>query len=244
MSRSVEQLKGLLETRFAQARMMVDGHSGQLTMEVEPDQLLETARRLRRDSDLVFAQLTDICGVDYLHYGVSEWRGTESHHTGYSRGVHYLGKDDRGEVEHRFAAVYHLLSVEHNRRLRLRVFCADDDYPVVPSVIDIWPVANWYEREAFDLIGILFEGHPDLRRILTDYGFIGHPFRKDFPLSGEVEVRYDPEKGRVVYQPVSIERRTLVPKIVREDHRYNEGLVEERPGDFSAAPTKERPHDA
>lgn len=244
MSRSVEQLKGLLESRFPNAQLVVDGHSRELAMTVAADDLLEVAERLRNDPELRFAQLTDMCGLDYLHYGLSEWRGDDAHHTGYSRGVHRLGKGDRSEVEHRFAAVYHLLSVEHNCRLRLRVFCEDDEYPKLASVVDIWPVANWYEREAFDLFGMLFEGHPDLRRILTDYGFIGHPFRKDFPLSGEVEVRYDPEKGRVVYQPVSIEPRTLVPKIVREDHRYSEGLTEGRPGIYSEAPTKERPQDA
>ena len=145
-----------------------------------------------------FEQLTDLCGVDYAAYG------------------------DRPREGNRFAAVLHLLSVQHNWRLRLRSFCPDDEFPVLPSVVEVWPVANWYEREAFDLYGILFEGHPDLRRILTDYGFVGHPFRKDFPLSGHVEMRYDVEQKRVIYQPVTIDPREVTPRIVREPNYAEE----------------------
>jgi NADH-quinone oxidoreductase subunit C len=173
--------------------------------------------------------LIDLCGVDYSEYGQVEWTTEKSTGSGFSRGVEtashgYLrfGDDvpagDNGRP--RFAVVYHLLSIKNNARLRVRTYAEDVAMPVVPSVIDIWSVADWFEREAFDLYGIHFEGHPDLRRLLTDYGFIGHPFRKDFPLSGHVEMRYDPEQRRVVYQPVSIEPRVLVPRVIREDNRY------------------------
>jgi len=167
---------------------------GELTLEVEPKNYRSVALQLRDHPDLRFEQLVDLCGVDYSTYG------------------------DRGYGRNRYAAVSHLLSVTHNWRLRLRCFCVDDEFPLLPSLIDIWPSVNWYEREAFDLFGIVFDGHPDLRRILTDYGFIGHPFRKDFPVSGYVEMRYDPEQKRVVYQPVSIEPREVTPRIVREAH--------------------------
>jgi NADH-quinone oxidoreductase subunit C len=167
---------------------------GELTLMVRPADYREAARTLRDHPDLRFEELVDLCGVDYSTYG------------------------DRGFGQNRYAAVSHLLSVTHNWRLRLRCFCADDEFPLLPSLVDIWPSVNWYEREAFDLFGIVFEGHPDLRRILTDYGFIGHPFRKDFPISGYVEMRYDPEQKRVVYQPVSIEPREVTPRIVREAH--------------------------
>ncbi|MBI4937434.1 MAG: NADH-quinone oxidoreductase subunit C, partial [Nitrosomonadales bacterium] len=175
-----------------------------------------------------FTILIDVCGVDYSEYGITEWQTDAATGQGFSRGVdvqtagHLHQRDEDLSVEQpaatrRFAAVYHLLSISHNQRLRVRCFAPDDDLPVIPSVTDIWTSANWYEREAFDLYGIIFEGHPDLRRILTDYGFIGHPFRKDFPLSGNVEVRYDAEKQRVVYEPVSIEPRVLVPKVIRDE---------------------------
>ncbi len=153
---------------------------------------IAAARRLRDDPALRFEQLIDLCGVDYRDFGAGRWTGP------------------------RFAVVAHLLSIEHNARLRVKVFAADDDFPSIDSVIDIWSCANWYERETFDLFGIVFPGHPDLRRLLTDYGFIGHPFRKDFPVSGYVEMRYDPEQQRVIYQPVSIEPREIVPRVVRE----------------------------
>lgn len=161
---------------------------------VSPSTLLQAAETLRDAPGLRFDTLIDLCGIDYSQYREGDHQGP------------------------RFAVVVHLLSVELNQRLRLRIFCTDDDFPVVPSLVDIWPAANWYEREAFDLFGILFEGHPDLRRILTDYGFIGHPFRKDFPTSGFVEMRYDPEQQRVVYQPITIEPRDITPRVIREDH--------------------------
>jgi len=169
---------------------------GELTLEVERASLLRVCKRLRDDHLLRFEQLIDVCGVDYLSYRAESPEGARP--------------------GPRFAAVYHLLSVSRNQRLRLRVFL-DDTLPVVDSVVELWPSANWFEREAFDLFGFVFEGHPDLRRILTDYGFIGHPFRKDFPLSGHVEMRYDPAQRRVVYQPVSIEPRVLVPRVIREE---------------------------
>jgi NADH-quinone oxidoreductase subunit C len=165
---------------------------GEVTAVVASEDLAATMRELRDRPEFRFEMLLDVCGVDYSTYGADERTGP------------------------RFAAVYHLLSLANNARLRVRVFATDDAFPVIPSVIDVWPVANWFEREAFDLYGIVFTGHPDLRRLLTDYGFIGHPFRKDFPISGHVEMRYDPEQGRVIYQPVSIEPREITPRVVRE----------------------------
>jgi NADH-quinone oxidoreductase subunit C len=174
--------------------------------------------------------LIDLAGVDYLDYGKTEWKTLSSTATGFSRGVDRSGDDSmpvHGTAQSggaRFAVAYQLLSVTHNQRLRLRAYCAPGEPPMIDSVNEIWACANWFEREAFDLFGILFKGHPDLRRILTDYGFIGHPFRKDFPLIGNVEVRYDADKKRVVYEPVSIEARTLVPRVIREDNRYDPAL--------------------
>ena len=180
-----------------------------------------------------FEQLVDVCGVDYLTYGKSEWVTQTATDTGFSRGVEpdpvILDESDTFDAR-RFAAVYHLLSVENNKRLRLRAFSGESNPPILPSLVDVWNSANWFEREAFDLFGILFEGHPDLRRILTDYGFIGHPFRKDFPLSGNVEVHYDEQEGRVVYRPVSIEPRTLVPRVIRDDNRYSDDLKDAKDG--------------
>ena len=165
---------------------------GEVTLVVKAGDLREAMTALRDRAELRFEQLIDLCGIDYSAY------------------ASYSGA--------RFAVVYHLLSLSHNRRLRVRVFCAQDDFPLLDSVIGVWPSANWFEREAFDLFGIVFDGHPDLRRLLTDYGFIGHPFRKDFPISGNVEMRYDPDQRRVIYQPVTIEPREIVPRIVREEH--------------------------
>ncbi|MDX9766369.1 MAG: NADH-quinone oxidoreductase subunit C [Ectothiorhodospiraceae bacterium] len=229
MSQSVETLAEQLRTHLAGRVRSVAVAVGEVTIEVAPSQLLEVATILRDDQVFRFEILVDVCGMDYLEYGAAEWATEEASATGFSRGVEKTNfsrftfdepPPARRHEGPRFAAVYHLLSVSLNQRLRIRCRCEDDAFPVLPSVTGIWSSAGWYEREAFDLFGIMFEGHPDLRRILTDYGFIGHPFRKDFPLVGHVEVRYDPEQGRVVYQPVSIEPRVLVPRVIREDHRY------------------------
>jgi NADH-quinone oxidoreductase subunit C len=171
---------------------------GEITVEVKAAQYTSTCSRLRDEPGLKFEQLIDLCGVDYAAYA------------------------DKPRAGPRFASVVHLLSVQHNWRLRLRAFCEDDAFPVLASLVEVWPAANWFEREAFDLFGIMFEGHPDLRRILTDYGFVGHPFRKDFPLSGHVEMRYDPEQRRVIYQPVTIDPREVTPRIVREPNYAEE----------------------
>ena len=208
-------------------------NAGQLAYRVEPENLLECCRVLRDDEALKFEMLMDVCGVDYLVYGRDEWQTESATGTGFSRGVFRdqeipLESDDHDETQYqpkrRFAVVYQLLSITHNHRVRLKTYCPDERQPLVDSVTPIWNSADWFEREAFDLYGILFRGHPDLRRLLTDYGFIGHPFRKDFPMIGNVEMRYDPDKGRVVYEPVSIEPRTLVPKVIRDDHRYEPDL--------------------
>jgi NADH-quinone oxidoreductase subunit C len=190
----------------------------ELTLEIQSQDIPEFCRLLRDDPSLRFEMLMDICGIDYLNYGVSEWTVAEATRKTFSRGVEENALDIKWDKP-RFAVVYHLLSITHNHRVRLKTFALGEP-PMVPSVIDIWNSANWYEREAFDLYGVLFEGHPDLRRILTDYGFIGHPFRKDFPLIGHVEMRYCASKQRVIYEPVSIESRTLVPKTIRDDNRY------------------------
>ena len=198
---------------------------GETTIEVLPENLLSVARTLRDDPAWQFEQCVDVCGVDYLSYGQTEWDTTDVTSEGFSRGVEGKGagrfdwanRPRDTAMPRRFAVVAHLLSISHNHRLRLRTFCADDDVPSVPSLVEIWPAVNWFEREAFDLFGIVFEGHPDLRRILTDYGFVGHAFRKDFPLIGNVEVRYDADKKRVIYEPVSIEPRVLVPRTIRDD---------------------------
>jgi NADH-quinone oxidoreductase subunit C len=190
----VEQLKAILGDRAQGITVAFD----ELTLRVKAADHLDVARTLRDDPRLAFAELIDLCGVDYSAYG------------------------EVGREGPRYAVVLHLLSITHNWRLRVRAFCPDDDFPLVASVNEIWNCANWYEREAFDLYGIVFEGHPDLRRILTDYGFVGHPFRKDFPISGYVEMRYDPEQKRVVYQPVTIEPREVVPRVIREDS-YGQG---------------------
>jgi NADH-quinone oxidoreductase subunit C len=194
MKESLKAVAVRAEAKFGDALSPMIAAHGELTLEVKREHLAKICRQLRDDPDFAFSQLTDLCGVDYLKYRLEAAEGPR-----------------QGP---RFAVVYQLLSLKHNHRLRLRSFL-DDELPMVASVVDIWNSANWYEREVFDLFGIVFEGHPDLRRILTDYGFIGHPFRKDFPLSGEVEMRYDAEKQRVVYQPVSIEPRINVPRVIR-----------------------------
>ena len=197
----------------------------QLTLEVPVGQLKTLCKTLRDEPDLKFEMLIDICGVDYLGYGQDEWKTEQATASGFSRGTEReMAYSKISHNRPRFAIVYHLLSIAHNHRVRLRIF-TEGEVPIVPSVTDIWNAADWYEREVFDLFGILFEDHPDLRRILTDYGFVGHPFRKDFPLIGETEVRYDAANGRVVYEPVSIEPRTLVPRVIRHDNRYLEREV-------------------
>jgi NADH-quinone oxidoreductase subunit C len=214
----------------------IPNHVGELTFEIPAARLLDVAKTLRDAPELKFEMCMDVCGVDYLEHGRAEWKTQSATSSGFSRGVarrdvvadsaafEDMAPGGRSEPR-RFAVVYHLLSITHNHRLRLRVLCPDDAQPIVDSVTGIWAAVDWFERETFDMFGILFKGHPDLRRLLTDYGFIGHPFRKDFPLSGNVEVRYDPEKGRVVYQPVTIEPRTLVPKVIRHDNRYDPQLT-------------------
>jgi NADH-quinone oxidoreductase subunit C len=198
MPQTVEALSLSLENALGDALLQSFVRLGELTLVVKPEHYESAMRALRDHPDCRFEQLIDLCGVDYRDYGDGVWEGP------------------------RFAVVVHLLSLTHNQRVRVRVFCPDDELPLVASMVDIWPSANWFEREAFDLYGIVFDGHPDLRRILTDYGFIGHPFRKDFPLSGNVEMRYDPTQQRVIYQPVSIEPREIVPRIVR-DESYGAG---------------------
>jgi NADH-quinone oxidoreductase subunit C len=223
---------------------------GEITLEVGLQDYLSVATILRDDAALKFEVLIDLCGVDYLGYGQGEWATDSVSSAGFSRGVQASSDqqlnsafldvpgagapgrfrwEDRPEakdVPRRFAVVVHLLSLARNQRLRVKVFCIDNELPVVPSLTELWRGVNWFEREAFDLFGIVFDGHPDLRRILTDYGFVGHPFRKDFPLIGNVEVRYDAVKKRVVYEPVSIEPRIGVPRVVREDSRYGQAQAE------------------
>ncbi len=198
----------------------------EVTMIVPCEQLHAITSELHAKEEFGFEELVDLCGVDYSTYGTSEWETDGASATGFGRGVESVGVSGDQEAT-RFAVVYHLLSISNNTRLRVRTF-VDSVHPLVASVVDIWETANWFEREAFDMYGILFEGHPDLRRILTDYGFLGHPFRKDFPLEGHVEMRYDAEKQRVVYEPVSLESRTLVPKVIRQDNRYVEETVDQQ----------------
>jgi len=193
MTTKIEVLEAALRKVLGDKILSVVVALGEVTVIVGASDYLSSMRALRDQADLRFEELIDLCGIDYSTYGDSAWDGS------------------------RFAVVTHLLSITHNWRVRVRVFASDDDMPVVASVTDIWPAANWYEREAFDFFGILFDGHNDLRRILTDYGFIGHPFRKDFPVSGYVEMRYDPEQKRVIYQPVTIEPREIVPRVIREE---------------------------
>jgi NADH-quinone oxidoreductase subunit C len=190
----VEALKPVLGWRARSVRLAL----GEVTVEVDASSYIAIARELRDHPDLRFEQCIDLAGLDYSGYGEAGWEGQ------------------------RFAVVLHLLSLTHNWRMRLRTFCPDDDFPRIDSAVEVWPSVGWYEREAFDLYGIVFEGHPDLRRILTDYGFVGHPFRKDFPISGHVEMRYDPEQKRVIYQPVTIEPREIIPRVIREEG-YGQG---------------------
>ena len=218
----------LFERQFGDRVTVVGATAGIPTVEVQPAHWLEVCRALRDEEAFAYEQLTDLCGVDYLGFGQDEWETEGATSGGFSRGVEGLGpgrfdwasRPESEHIEQRFAVVVHLISLRHNKRLRLRTFAQDEGMPVLPSLVDIWAAADWYEREAFDLFGIVFEGHPDLRRILTDYGFTGHPFRKDFPLVGNVTVRYDAQKKRVVYEPVEIDPRVLVPRVLRNDSRY------------------------
>lgn len=216
----VTTLMGYVQAATTAFDVNMQVHRGQLTIEVTKERLRELCHVLRDHPDIRCEQLIDVCGVDYMRYGAQEWETTTASTTGFSRGVEpdFIFSTE-GVRRPRFAAVYQLLSVRHNHRIRVRTH-ATGEPPTVPSVVHVWDAADWFEREAFDLFGIIFDGHPDLRRILTDYGFIGHPFRKDFPLIGNLEVRYDAALKRVVYEPVSIKPRTLVPRVIREDNRY------------------------
>jgi len=213
----IEELSAKINTRFSDLIQRSVLAYGELTVELRAEHLFEVAKALHNEPAFDFKLLVDVCAVDYLDYGVSEWETESASGTGFERGV--IENIDLKYTGKRFASVYHLLSLTNNQRIRLKVFLDEHD-PRVQSVVDIWPAANWFEREAFDLFGIIYEGHPDLRRILTDYGFVGHPFRKDFPLIGQVEVRYDAKERRVVYEPVSIQPRILEPKVIRTDPRY------------------------
>ena len=206
---SSHPLRSALQERFGD--QSIQEYCGQPCMEVDPARVLEVCRALR--DDFAFSQLSDLCGVDYSAWGQGDWGTRETSHTGFSR----ARARHRNQPSDGLAVVYHLLSLKHNQRLRLRAF-VDQEPPSIASVVEVWASANWYERECYDLFGIFFAGHPDLRRILTDYGFRGHPLRKDFPLHGRVEVRYDPDKQRVIYQPVSIDNRVLAPRVLREDN--------------------------
>ena len=194
---SVETLLKETKSIFGKEITRASIEHNELTIEVKIDDLLTTLKTLKQHKAFQFVQLIDLCGVDYKDYGEGTW------------------------TKSRFAVVYHFLSIEHNHRIRVRTFSKEEDFPLFPSIIDLWPAANWYEREAFDLFGFMFTDHPDLRRILTDYGFVGYPFRKDFPMIGNVEVRYDDVQKRVIYQPVSIEERNNVPRIIREEGFHN-----------------------
>ncbi|MBZ1351481.1 NADH-quinone oxidoreductase subunit C [Alcaligenaceae bacterium LF4-65] len=200
MSRLENLQQQLMTLLGEQAKLTLS--TDEITLEVSPDQWLSVCQRLRDEPALRFETCIDLCGLDYLTYGAGR-----------------VGEVPAGAVvpANRFAVVAHLLSLTHNCRLRVRTFLQHTEFPVLDSLVEVWPSVNWFEREAFDLFGIVFEGHPDLRRILTDYGFIGHPFRKDFPVYGNVEMRYDPEQGRVVYQPVTIDPREVIPRVIRED---------------------------
>jgi NADH-quinone oxidoreductase subunit C len=208
MAEDLNMLGADIKEVFADKVVSLENKLGELTLVIEASEMQEVLTRLRDDAKFHFEQLVDLCGMDYSAYGSDVCEGGS-----------YLGNDEVPQpFKYRFAAVYHLLSVERNMRLRVRVFAQDDAMPTLNSVIDVWPSANWFEREAFDLYGIIFLGHPDLRRLLTDYGFVGNPFRKDFPLSGTVEMRYDAEQRRVIYQPVTVEPREVTPRMIREDN--------------------------
>jgi NADH-quinone oxidoreductase subunit C len=237
MSSRTETLASRVAARFAGQLQPLPARPGDVAFEVPAGELRNVCRVLRDDPQFGCEQLINLSGVDYLDYGRDEWSTLGSTATGFSRGVNRIRETVSESRPGRFAVTYQLLSVANNWRLRLRSFASEGEPPVIDSLVDVWASANWYEREAFDMFGILFKDHPDLRRLLTDYGFIGHPFRKDFPLIGNVEVKYDVAKGRVVYQPVSIEPRTLVPRVIREDNRYETALKDAPPGADAPAKT-------
>lgn len=216
----VNRLCTQINERFANWITSAKVVLNELTVEVKAESLLDLCKELRDDPEYDCKVLVDVCGIDYLHYGLDDWATESTTATGFGRGVTKCIQREEAGKPSRFAVVYHLLSVTKNHRIRLRVNLPNEKELIVDSVMSIWPAANWFEREAFDLFGILFHGHPDLRRILTDYGFVGHPFRKDFPLIGKVEARYDAQLKRVIYEPVSILPRTLEPKVIRHDNRY------------------------
>lgn len=193
MSIKRNHLSSQLKLALGDGLVKIEEHFDELTVEVQANQLTEVSEKLKDHAELKFEQLIDLCGVDYIDYADGLWQGP------------------------RYAVVLHLLSVSLNQRVRVRAFALDDEFPVFPTLVDVWPVANWFEREAFDMYGMMFENHPDLRRLLTDYGFVGHPFRKDFPMVGNVEMRYDPVQQRVIYQPVSIDLRNNVPRVIRQE---------------------------
>ena len=224
MSERIEALAQKVDAQLPGKLRRTAALAHELAYETDAAALLEVCRVLRDAPQLKFEQLMDLAGVDYLQYGIDDWQTQSATRSGFSRARVAQGQGPDAGEPGRFAVVYNLLSVSLNQRLRLSIRLPDTEEPVADSVVEIWAAANWFEREAFDLFGILFRGHPDLRRILTDYGFIGHPFRKDFPLIGNVEVQYDAARGRVVYQPVSITPRVLVPKVIRHDNRYNPSL--------------------
>ena len=224
MSERIEALAGKVDAQLKGSVRRLPARAHELAYEVEAAALIEVCRTLRDAAELKFEMLMDLAGIDYLHYGHDDWQTQSATRSGFSRARVAEGGAPEPDAPRRYAVIYNLLSITHNQRLRLKAACPVSAEPVLDSVVEVWASANWFEREAFDLYGILFRGHPDLRRILTDYGFIGHPFRKDFPLIGNVEVQYDPDKRRVVYQPVSITPRVLVPKVIRHDHRYDPAL--------------------
>lgn len=229
MNNNKVSLEKKLESHFGDLVTSIVNQNGELTCEVSPENWQQVCQQLKNDAQFSFEQLIDLCGIDYLSFGEAEWQTDGVSSSGFSRGISSKGpgrfsweERETELMERRFAVVIHLLSIEHNMRLRVKCFTPDTGILAVPTLVETWAGADWFEREAFDLFGIIFIGHPDLRRILTDYGFVGHPFRKDFPLIGNVEVRYDEDKGRVVYEPVSIEPRVTIPKTIRKDARYAE----------------------
>lgn len=236
MQEKLNHLCSKLQRIFSNLLLSVEIQNDEVTINVGAKDILVVLTQLSISPEFKFEQLADLSGVDYLEFRKDEWNTETATSTGFSRGAEKKSfgrfKFEDGPINsemegQRYAVVYHLLSISLNHRLRVKVFCEENNLPILPSVTKIWSSADWYEREAFDLYGIIFEEHPDLRRLLTDYGFVGHPFRKDFPLIGHVEARYDPEQKRVIYQPVSIEPRITVPKVIRDDHRFENGEIQQ-----------------